>query len=147
MAKKKKRKPRNKIDKKQIDFFEPIDITVFGGEDDPCFGLHFDITTPECSRCGDSELCSIKMMHKMKGVRAKEETKGNFKDNEETFILVEKYLMGCMKKGKSYSIEFITKQLLKKFKMQDDKKAKNLLIKTFKFSGKFKKKEDTLTYG
>jgi hypothetical protein len=45
----------------QIDLMKPVDITVFGTDDDPCFGKHYDLKADECQRCGDHEFCAIAM--------------------------------------------------------------------------------------
>jgi hypothetical protein len=144
--KKSKRKPRNKIDKSKVDFFLPLDVLSLGGPDDPCFGKLQDISTPECQRCGDSELCSIKMTQTSIKKRAKIEEGQTFKDNEETYILVENYLKGVMEPGRKYDISFVISRIEKKFMMPSAIKAKTLLIKTYKFSGKLKKINKTLLW-
>jgi hypothetical protein len=61
-----KRVARDKINKKKINFMEPLDISKFGTDEDPCFGKHHDPKASECGRCGDVEICSIicsQMMH------------------------------------------------------------------------------------
>ena len=80
------RKPRKKLSK-QVEILSPVSqITLeqLGTADDPCFGKHFDPKAEECSRCGDSELCAIKMMQKNHIKRAEIEAKTKFKDIEET---------------------------------------------------------------
>lgn len=76
------RKKRNKI-KGKVDFMTPLDITIFGGKDDPCFGKLHDASHPTCGNCGDSEICAIVTLQRMHAVRKKEEAKGNYKDLEE----------------------------------------------------------------
>lgn len=141
-----KREPRNKIKKAQLDFFIPIDILTLGGPDDPCFGKLHDISTPECGRCGDSELCSIKMMQTMKGVRGKEEKTKPFKDQEEVYIQVENYLKSKMPPGTKFKVSMIVSKVKEKFMIPSDKEALKLVIKTYKFSGKFKKENEYLTW-
>lgn len=75
-----KRKARNKINKERIDMTKPIDITIFGTDEDPCFGKHYDNKAPECQRCGDSEICSIIYMQKQNLLREKIEEETKFKD-------------------------------------------------------------------
>lgn len=79
-----KRKARKKT--KGVDILKPISqvtIDQLGSAEDPCFGKHFDPREDECSRCGDSELCAIKMMQQNTIKRAKAEAEGKFKDMEE----------------------------------------------------------------
>lgn len=77
---KNKREPRKKT--KKVDFLEPIDITKFGSEDDPCFGKLYNLSTKECKRCGDSELCGVIFSQNMNKVRKDIESKQRFKDLE-----------------------------------------------------------------
>jgi hypothetical protein len=87
--KKVKRKPRNVMAKK-VDILAPIDLTKLGTEEDPCFGKYFDPRTPECSRCGDSEICAIKMQQLNHIRRDKLEEKGNFKDLEDVDLKIDR---------------------------------------------------------
>lgn len=91
MNRKNKRIPKDtaRIDWK--DAQKPIDISVIGTEDDPCFGKLYEPVTEECSGCGDSELCAIVHMHTLDSTRTKIEKKKKFKDKEkaasaETFM-------------------------------------------------------------
>lgn len=71
---------------KKVDVLSPVSqITLeqLGSADDPCFGKHFDPKAEECSRCGDSEICAIKMMQNNTMKRAKIEAETKFKDIEE----------------------------------------------------------------
>lgn len=80
---KSKRKPRETEQK--VEYSEPIDITQFGSEDDPCFGKLYDLSTDECRRCGDSELCGlIFAQNQLKNKRKEIESKSRFKDTELT---------------------------------------------------------------
>lgn len=76
-------KPRNEISKEDYNVMHPIDVTKLGTEDDPCFGKHYDLTTDECQRCGDSEFCSIKMAQTAHLKRKQIESKQEFKDLQE----------------------------------------------------------------
>lgn len=77
---KKARTPREKT--KGVDLMEPVDITQFGTKDDPCFGKEYNLSTPECKRCGDSELCAIVMGQNNNLKRKDIESKNRFKDLE-----------------------------------------------------------------
>ncbi len=78
---KKKRKPRKPT--KGVNLLKPIDINKFGKDDDPCFGKEYDLSTDECGRCGDSELCAAVFgQGKLKKKRDKIEKKNRFKDVE-----------------------------------------------------------------
>lgn len=108
-----KRKPRKRT--KGVDLLEqpltPIDITKFGGKDDPCFGKHHDLKAEECRNCGDSELCAIAMSHYNLKLRQKEELQNSFKDMEDTEQdlkekKVRKYLKKKIEKGISENLAF-----------------------------------------
>lgn len=75
----KTREPRKKT---EVDLMEPIDVTIFGTDDDPCFGKEYNLSTPECKRCGDSELCAIVMGQNNHLKRAQIEKDNRFKDLE-----------------------------------------------------------------
>lgn len=77
---KKERTPREKT--KGVDLMEPVDITQFGTKDDPCFGKEYNLSAPECKRCGDSELCAIVMGQNNNLKRKDLESKNRFKDLE-----------------------------------------------------------------
>jgi hypothetical protein len=58
-------------------FLKPINIRDFGDDEkDPCFGKHFDLTTPECQACGDSEFCAAVKAQKLKSERLIQEKNG-----------------------------------------------------------------------
>jgi len=46
---------------KKTDLLNPLDITKFGTEDDPCFGKQYDLISSECKVCGDSAICQVVM--------------------------------------------------------------------------------------
>jgi hypothetical protein len=77
----KKRKPRSREVKKKHDLMKPLDITVFGSQDDPCFGKLHSVKAKECQRCGDAEICSIVCQQRLALKRSKEGK--DFKDIEE----------------------------------------------------------------
>lgn len=77
-----KGKTREPREKTPANLMEPIDVTIFGTDDDPCFGKEYNLSTPECKRCGDSELCAIVMGQNNHLKRAKIEKDNRFKDLE-----------------------------------------------------------------
>lgn len=77
-----KRTAKKKSRIKEDDFLKPIDITKFGTDDDPCFGKHFNLSEPECKRCGDQGLCAIVAGQKLHLERGKLEKESKFKDLE-----------------------------------------------------------------
>lgn len=105
------RKSKKKATK--VNLKKPVNVEIFGTEDDPCFGKHYSDKAEECGMCGDSELCIIIMSQKQHGKRAEIEAKASYKDLEENFInnvYLEKYLIkylkkkGSIKLTKAYSI-------------------------------------------
>jgi len=82
-----KRKERDKMAKKKLDLSKPIDITIFGSENDPCFGKHHSFDAAECGVCGDSQICQIivsQMTHKKREELSKTQA---FIDLEEQNVL------------------------------------------------------------
>lgn len=65
---------------KKGDILTPIKISDLGTDNDPCFGKLYDLTTPECKMCGDSELCSIKTAEHLGKTRKELETTHQYKD-------------------------------------------------------------------
>lgn len=59
---------------------KPIDISILGTDDDPCFGKHYDLKAEECQRCGDHEFCSIAMAQNLHKTRNEIEGKSDFLD-------------------------------------------------------------------
>lgn len=109
MAKKNSREPREKT--QGIDLMEPINITQFGTDDDPCFGKEYNLSTPECKRCGDSELCAIVMGQNNHIKRKTIEDNNRFKDLEivnKTNTALEEWVKKKMEEGLKRS-EIITK--------------------------------------
>lgn len=108
MAKKKKEK------QEEPDLLKPLDIFELGGDKDPCFGKLYDLTTDECKRCGDSELCAIATAQNMKAVRGKIEKVTEFKDinNEIGDNKLRKFIE--RRKDKGYSLARIKKLAIKK---------------------------------
>jgi len=108
-------------------FLVPINIRDFGDlEKDPCFGKLFDLTTPECQACGDSELCAVvkaQSLHKERILV--ERTQGaldvEFSDLKQQQA-IKKYFEDCRSSGvgrmlsiKRASLEFkVSKDFIKK---------------------------------
>ena len=78
----KSRKSREKPSIKAQEFLEPIDVTQFGTDNDPCFGKLYNLAEPECKRCGDSALCGIVFGQNQNLERKQIESKNRFKDLE-----------------------------------------------------------------
>jgi len=77
----KKRKAREQTE--DVNLLEPIDITKYGSDDDPCFGKLYDLGADECKRCGDSELCSaVYSRTSAKQIRDKAQKGNRYKDME-----------------------------------------------------------------
>lgn len=117
MAKGKKKE--KKTVKPEINFLRPIPIYELGGENDPCFGKQYDLTTDECKRCGDSELCAIASAQKLNLVRQQIELKQEFKDINNVVKTanpkeLKSFITSRHKKG--YTLKRITKLAIKKFK-------------------------------
>lgn len=117
-----KRKPRNKERKNLSDeqMLQPLDITKFGGPDDPCFGKHHDLKSEDCRACGDSELCAIALSHKGLAMRQKLEMKQSFKDMEDTEIdlkekRVRKYI--AKKLGEGLPLKKVLKRASKRYEL------------------------------
>lgn len=83
------------------DPLKPIDITQLGGNQDPCFGKGYDLSTRECKLCGDSELCAIKMAQILRITRKELEEKNNYKDLDvlEDTQGIKKYIRLLKRKG------------------------------------------------
>ena len=120
MAKKKKNKKAE-----EVNLLKPVNIYELGTDKDPCFGKHYDLTTDECKRCGDSELCAIATSQKLNGVREKIEKENEFKDigNTATEDKLTRYIQ--KRKNKEYDLKRIIKLASKKFGA-DKKKIKSI---------------------
>ena len=94
MAKKKKKEKAE-----EPDLLKPLNIYELGGDMDPCFGKQYDLSTDECQRCGDSELCAIATSQKLNGVRAKIEENTEFKDIAGGGDELTKFVQARMDKG------------------------------------------------
>ena len=117
-----KRKSRDIIDKEDIDILKPIDLSMFGGPDDPCFGKYHDLKADECRACGDSEICAIACSQANHVKRAKLEAEQPFKDmeDEEPAESPEvKYMRSKVAKG--LSEDRVIRKAVKKFEISKNK--------------------------
>ncbi len=80
-------------------FLTPINIRDFGGEDDPCFGKEYDMTTPECQSCGDQEMCAIAFLGKVKQKRLEYEKANPVKDLEISDLEFKKAIKDFVESG------------------------------------------------
>lgn len=62
---------------------QPLDLSKFGTENDPCFGKLYDLKADECQICGDFEICAVAFSQKLNGKRLKFEETNKMKDLEE----------------------------------------------------------------
>ena len=85
------------------DIFVPYKMSDLGSDNDPCFGKLYDLSTPECRRCGDSEFCVMKMAQNLNVKRSEIEAKKGFKDIEDNkdTSYIKKYMRGLMRKGET----------------------------------------------
>lgn len=123
------RKARNKLIK-TVDIMQPITIDMLGSKDDPCFGKKFDGKNSTCKRCGDSELCLIKMGLTTAVKRKQiEEGKVEIKDKTDVESIVDKakihkFLLQKLKKTNPLPIAKAITLIRKQFYNPDtDKKA------------------------
>lgn len=100
----KKRKPKKKATK-GINTLEPIDLAKVGTADDPCFGKLYDLSTEECKRCGDSELCCTVFSQSMDKARKKFEKSNRVKDMELTEPKVNEALAKWVKEKKDEGLK------------------------------------------
>ncbi len=108
MAKKNKKKKKAE----EPDLLKPINIFELGGDKDPCFGKGYDLTTDECKRCGDSELCAIAMAQKLNVDRKVIESETEFKDISEDNPELTKFIRARIKKD--YKLSKIKRLAVKK---------------------------------
>ena len=88
-------------------FLEPIpDITIYGSDEDPCFGKLYSLAAQECRICGDIELCAIAFAQKQSVRRLEVEAESNFKDLQEVKIFkdIENWFEEMINSGKNKKI-------------------------------------------
>lgn len=114
-----KRVARTTKKMKKLDLSKPLDISILGSEDDPCFGKHHSLTASECSLCGDREICAVLSAQQSNvKLRKAEEAKHKFKDLEEAELMeaMQEDIHKVLKKfeGKAIFIK-VAKRLAKKW--------------------------------
>jgi len=77
-----KRQIRDKIKLSEEEMLKPLDIEKFGSDSDPCFGKLYSLSSSECKRCGDSEICGSVFAQRLNGKREIIESGKRFKDIE-----------------------------------------------------------------
>lgn len=85
-----KKSKKDKQEAKPVErvMFSPtIQLKDLGTDKDPCFGKLYNLSTPECKQCGDSELCCIKLAESQGITREELEKNSKFKDLE---VLIDK---------------------------------------------------------
>lgn len=78
-----KRNSRKNIKEDDIDLLVPVDITLLGSDEDPCFGKLHDLKAPECMECGDADFCALVKAQNLHKKRLVIENNQRFKDIEE----------------------------------------------------------------
>jgi hypothetical protein len=113
------RKSRMEIqisEQKALEFIDPLE---FGSDKDPCFGKLFDLTTEECSTCGDAVFCANR--YKLRLLNRVEKEEANYEkvvDKELTSLNLEvatKYIKAKVEKG--LKEELIVKLAKKRYKI------------------------------
>lgn len=139
------RKKRDKIDKSGIDLMQPIDITIFGSENDPCFGKLNDPANSICQRCGDSEICQIVQSQKLHATREKQSKTTKFKDEEEPFLelrTMERFIVDTLKGENPMRFGKLKKLAIRYFSTMDKttpEKITEVLMKYLSKTDKVKK--------
>lgn len=77
-----KRQIRDKIKLSEEEMLKPLDIEKFGSDSDPCFGKLYSLSSSECKRCGDSEICGSVFAQRLNSKREIIESGKRFKDIE-----------------------------------------------------------------
>ncbi len=115
------REERNKVKKKNLDFSKPLDLTIFGTDQDPCFGKHHSPEAKECGMCGDAQVCAILVAQSMHQKRNQLHAKQSFMDIEEQNVIrlpiLEKFCIELLKKEPDYrlTLQDVTRQMEKRF--------------------------------
>lgn len=144
------REKRDKIDKSGIDMMSPIDITIFGSENDPCFGRLNEPSNSVCQRCGDSEICAIVQNQKLHATREKQSKTTKFKDEEEPYLelrTMERFVIDKLKEQNPMRFGKLKKLAIRFFSTMEKTTPENItkiLLQYLSKSDKVKKikKED-----
>lgn len=87
-----RRKAQEKYKNLQVSKARPLDLSILGTKDDPCFGKLYSPKEDECKQCGDCEICAIvysqTTLVKKRKAKEKEET---YVDTEPQIDEVNKY--------------------------------------------------------
>ena len=140
-----KRKPRHKVKMADSEFLKPLDITMFGSADDPCFGKSHSPKAKECGRCGDSEVCAIVMAQRASKERKKQEKTHIFKDLEEPNLdlkTLEVFVLKTFAKTNPIRYKTLLSLTIKhfsSFEKTDPGRVDKLLVDYVKRSDKYKK--------
>lgn len=118
-----------KLEGSVTDFTKPLDLSDYGGDNDPCFGKLWDLSVSECKRCGDSGFCSVIFAQNQHYTRESIEKVTPMRDLQEAKILATRdeakaFLLKQKKLGVSITIAvsrasrrypILQKNLLKEF--------------------------------
>lgn len=109
-----------------------LNIDTLGSDDDPCFGKLYDGNDDTCQRCGDSELCLIKMGNNNTKTRKKLEKKNSYKDIDETEFEINpqhiyKFIKSDVVTGDPVSLLMVAKKVNKQFKLSENKTKKEIV--------------------
>lgn len=130
-----------------IDFSKPIDITIFGTENDPCFGKLYDAMAVECKQCGDCELCNIVQSQHLHLLRGKQEKNNHYIDKEMPTnienldrVALDKKVMAILNTNPDefFLVKKVSKRIAKKFDLMNGEANIELRqsIKRLKADGK-----------
>ena len=122
---------KNKLpDIKGAQVLVPTNVAEIIGTRDDCFGKEYDLSTSECKRCGDSELCAVCFAQFMNKTRKQVEEENTFKDMESMVDpkLVAKYMRGLKRKGSEK--KEVLNAAMEKFNL--DKKPTRTIYKSLK---------------
>ena len=119
-----RREARSEIAQTKPNLLEPLDLSVFGGPDDPCFGKYHDLKAEECKQCGDREICAIAMAQKRRVDRTEIEKETPFKDMEDLPVEVsderlKRYMQKKVDKG--FEIAYILDKTVARFEISRDR--------------------------
>jgi hypothetical protein len=153
------REPRKEPkEHKIIDRMKPINFKDLGGENDPCFGKHYDLKAKECKKCGDCEICAIVSGQKnFLSQIEKQEAKNEFKDLGEAKLIekqneiIKLKLKSKVKKfpDKWFKIEKIIPMFIKAFNLlpkEDYQYVKQRIIRVAENTKGIKLNKDLTKY-
>ncbi len=114
---------QSRTSRKQPNLIEPIDVTKFGSNEDPCFGKLFSLTADECLVCGDSSLCLIVFQNNQTRKRLNEEKKLKPLDLKLDKLEWEKDITDYIKKLKRGGVKglLLRKRIKDRFHINDER--------------------------